>query len=234
MPVAPGSGMRSRHPIEGLGEETPREVDVTLLFCDVVRSTELTRRLGDRGAYRVIRSFHDTVLRAAAARGGEELELRGDGVLLAFEKPRPALACAIEIQRRLLEAQRGRRVNVRVGLHTGTALRVATGYFGSNVILSARIAEAAAPGEILASSALVQRLSDAPLGVDAGRWVALKGIPEPSLVFVLPWRSSRAPVPEPPCPSLAHEALLVAVDRARESDPNDEEASCMLSRRNAV
>jgi class 3 adenylate cyclase len=53
MAVAPGSGMRSRHPIEGLGEETPREVDVTLLSCDVVRSTELTRRLGDRGAYRV-------------------------------------------------------------------------------------------------------------------------------------------------------------------------------------
>jgi class 3 adenylate cyclase len=234
MPVALPSGMRSQNSIEGPGEAVPREVDVTLLFCDVVRSTELTRRLGDRGAYRVIRSFHDTVLRAAAPCGGEQLELRGDGVLLAFDDPRPALGCAIEIQQRLLEAQRSRRVNVRIGLHAGSALRIETGYFGTNVILSARIAAAAAPGEILASAALVQRLSDAPLAIDAGRWVSLKGIPEPSLVFALPWRSSQAPVAEPPCPSLAHEALLVAVDRARESDPNDEEASCMLGRRSAV
>ena len=51
----------------------PEEVDVTLLFCDVVRSTELTRRLGDRGAYGVIQEFHDLVLRAAKPEGGHEL-----------------------------------------------------------------------------------------------------------------------------------------------------------------
>src|SRR5262245_63303625 len=108
------------------GEALAREVDVPLLFCDLVRSTELTRRLGDRGAYRVIRGFHDTVLRAAAPCGGEELELRGDGVLLAFERPRAALACAIEIQQRLLEAPRGARINVRIGIHSGTALCIET------------------------------------------------------------------------------------------------------------
>jgi len=224
----------SERPEPAPTEALPREVEVTLLFCDVVRSTELTRRLGDCGAYRVIRSFHDVVLRGCAPHGGEELELRGDGVLLAFEKPQQALACAIEIQRRLLEAPRDRRINVRIGLHTGPALRIESGYFGANVILSARIAAAAAPGEILASAALVQRLSDAALSIDAGRWVWLKGILEPSLVFSMPWRSNRVPVAEPPCPSLAHEALLVALDRARESDPNDEEPSCMLARRGAV
>jgi class 3 adenylate cyclase len=224
--------MRSDDFLEGPGDALPREEDVTLLFCDVVRSTELTRRLGDRGAYRVIRSFHDTVLRASVPGGGQELEMRGDGVLLAFMEPRPALACAIEIQRRLLE-QRRRPVSVRIGLHTGTALRVETGYFGNNVILSARIAAAAAPGEILASAALMQRLADAPVAVDAGRWVVLKGIPEPSLVFALPWRSDRAPVSEPSCPSLAHEALLAAVDRNRESHAEEEQPSCMLGRRSA-
>lgn len=212
----------------------PPEVEVTLLFCDVVRSTELTHRLGDRGAYRVIRSFHDVVLNACTPRGGEELELRGDGVLLAFEKPQQALACAIEIQCSLLEAPRGRRINVRIGLHTGTALRIESGYFGANVILSARIAAAAAPGEILASAALVQRLSKAAHSIDAGRWVWLKGILEPSLVFSMPWRSDRAPLAEPPCPSPAHEALLLALDRSHESGGNDEEASCMLGRRSAV
>jgi class 3 adenylate cyclase len=230
--------MRSETPTErselASGDALPREANVTLLFCDVVRSTELTRRLGDGGAYRLIRGFHDTVLRVCAPCGGEELELRGDGVLLAFETPRPALRCAIEIQRSLLEAPRGRRINVRIGIHDGPALRVETGYFGANVILSARIAAAAAPGEILVSAALVRGLADEPLEIDAGRWVSLKGIPEPSLVFSIPWRSHRRRIVEPPCPSLAHEALLSAVERGRESDPNDEEPSCMLGRRSAV
>lgn len=207
---------------------------MTLLFCDVVRSTELTRRLGDRGAYRVIRCFHGAVLRAAGPAHGEELELRGDGVLLAFASPRNALDCAIEIQRRLLEMPEDRRVNARIGLHTGTALRVASGYFGGNVIVSARIAEAAAPGEILISAAIVQALAPAELPVDAGRWLTLKGVPEPNLVFSLPWRSGAAPVTEPPCPSAEHEALLAALDRAHECDANREAASCILGRGSIV
>lgn len=230
--------MRSEDPTErtdpGTGDAAQREVEVTLLFCDVVRSTELTRRLGDRAAYRVIRSFHDVVLRACAPSGGEELELRGDGVLLAFEKPKPALACAIEIQQRLVEAPRSRRINVRIGIHTGPALSVASGYFGSNVILSARIAAAAAPGQILVSAAHLQRLENLALPIDAGRWLTLKGIPEPSLVFSMPWRAKRGGVVEPPCPSLAHEAFLVTVERARESDPDADAPSCMLGRRSAV
>jgi adenylate cyclase len=213
---------------------TPEDVEVTLLFCDVVRSTELTRRLGDRGAYRVIRSFHDVVLRAAAPLDGRELELRGDGVLLAFDGPRQAIDCAVEIQRRLLEVPQSRRVSARIGVHTGPALRITTGYFGSNVILSARVAEQAAPGEILVSATLVQRLADPELCVDAGRWVSLKGIPEPSLVFSLPWRPARTSPPEPACPSPAHEALLLTLDRVREGRTSDEDASCMLSRRSAV
>jgi class 3 adenylate cyclase len=215
-------------------ENAPEEVEVALLFCDVVRSTELTRRLGDRGAYGVIQSFHTLVLRAAAAFCGEELELRGDGVLLAFESPPCAVDCAVEIQGRLLELPQGRRVSVRIGVHTGPVLRIADGYFGSNVILAARVAEEAAPGEILASAALVRRLADRDPGVRAGRWVSLKGIPEPNLVFSLPWRPKRAALAEPPCPSPAHEALLLTLARVRESLPNGDEASCMLGRRNAV
>ncbi len=215
-------------------DATLEDVEVTLLFCDVVRSTELTRRLGDRGAYRVIQSFHDVVLRACAPLAGEELELRGDGVLLAFANPRHALACAVDIQRRLLEMSQARRVSARIGLHSGPALRVADGYFGTNVILSARVAEQAAPGEILVSAALLQRLPGIDLSVDAGRWVSLKGIPEASLVFPLRWRSNRAPVIEPRCPSATHEALLLALAHTSESHAGELEASCMLARRSAV
>jgi len=215
-------------------DTAPEEVEVALLFCDVVRSTELTRRLGDRGAYGVIQCFHKLVLRAAAAFRGQELEVRGDGVLLSFESPPHAADCAVEIQRALLELPEGLRVSVRIGVHTGPVLRIADGYFGTNVILAARVAEESAPGEILASAALVRHLADRNPGVGAGRWVSLKGIPEPNLVFSLPWRPKRAPLAEPPCPSVAHEALLLTLGRVRESLPNQGEASCMLSRRSAV
>jgi class 3 adenylate cyclase len=208
--------------------EAPHEKYVTLLFCDVVRSTELSRRLGDRAAYDVIRSFHEVVLRASAPLDGEELERRGDGVLLAFESPEHAVESAIEIQRRLLQSPQVRGVSVRIGVHHGPALRVAYGYFGGTVILSARIAEEAAPGEILVSAALVRRLVDRKLAVEAGRWVSLKGIPEPSLVFPLSWWSSVSARSEPPCPSPAQEALLLTLDRMRESRTKHGEASCML------
>lgn len=225
---------RSRLSDLGQGATALEEAEISLLFCDVVRSTELTRRLGDRGAYGVIQCFHALVLRAAAAFRGEELELRGDGVLLAFESPEHAVDCAVEIQGRLLELPQGRRVSVRIGVHTGPVLRIAGGYFGSNVIFSARVAEEAAPGEILVSAALVRRLADRELPVGAGRWVSLKGIPEQNLVFSLPWRPQRAPLVEPPCPSPAHEALLLTLGRTRGSLPNEAVASCMLGRRSAV
>jgi class 3 adenylate cyclase len=216
------------------GEVAPEDVQVSLLFCDVVRSTELTRRLGDRGAYRVIQDFHSLVLRAAAPFSGQELELRGDGVLLAFDGPQHAVDCAVEIQRGLQKVPVGRRVSARIGVHTGQALRVAGGYFGSNVILSARVAEQAAPGEILVSAAIVQRLADRPLSVDAGRWVALKGIPEANLVFALRWRPRRGAQAGPGAKSAAHEAMVRTLARAEESRANDDEPSCMLAGRGVV
>jgi class 3 adenylate cyclase len=129
---------------------------------------------------------------------------------------------------------RGRRVNARIGIHFGPALRSADGYFGTTVILSARVAEEAAPGEILVSATLVRRLANRELRVDAGRWVLLKGIPEPSLVFSLPWRPKRGALAAPSCPSPACDALRLTLGRLRESHPNDEDASCMLDRRSAV
>lgn len=224
----------SRLPLLDPDLHPPEDAEAALLFCDVVRSTELTRHLGDRGAYRVIEAFHALVLRAAAPHHGEELELRGDGVLLAFAQAGPAVECALRIQRGLLGLPPSRQVSVRIGVHIGAVLRVATGYFGSNVILCARVAARAAPGEILVTAPVVRQLADRDLGVQAGRWVSLKGIAEPSLVFSLPWRSQRAALIEPPCPSAAHEALLLALDRTRESHPEDKEASCILSRRRAV
>lgn len=212
----------------------PRETDVTLLFCDVVRSTELTRTLGDRGAYRVIRHFHDVVVRASRPFDGEQIELRGDGILLAFRDPRSALSCAVEIETNLFALPDGLRITVRIGIHAGPALRTHDGYFGVNVILSSRIAAEAAPGEILVSDAIVQRVADSHFAFDAGRWVSLKGVPAQSLVFAVPWQPIAQVLPNPNPTSVTHDAVVRALDRSCEPADEAQLASCILEREVAV
>ncbi len=117
--------------------------------------TEMTERLGDREAHRVIQAHHVIVREHLRAHGGVELELQGDGFLLAFADPVAALRCAIAIERAFAaySAEHSEQpIRVRIGLHTGEAIQEADGFFGKTVILAARIAAQARGGEILVSS----------------------------------------------------------------------------------
>ncbi len=168
-------------------------VEVTLLFADVAESTELTSRLGDRGAYSLIRRFCNVVREAILETGGEALELRGDGALLAFTSPRAAVACALQIQRACAETG---PLAVRMGLHTGHALRLERGYFGQALILAARVADHARPGEILVSSQLRARLGALDsLRVGSQRAIAIKGFPQPLDTFSIEWREDESRTP---------------------------------------
>lgn len=166
----------------------PEALEVTLLFCDVVRSTELTERLGDLAAWAVIGAYHEFVAGWTRRCGGRQVELRGDGVLLAFDAPRAALTCAVGIQRELREQSFLSGVEVRIGLHAGSALRVDSGYFGGNVILSSRIADSAGAGEILVSARMLEQLDPATaFRVDEERWLSLKGFTGTCQVFAIGW-----------------------------------------------
>jgi class 3 adenylate cyclase len=161
----------------------PQTVEVTLLFSDVVGSTELTERLGDRQAYELIRRFCDVTHEWTLLCGGEALELRGDGALVAFPTPRDALVCAAAVQR---SCSRDGRLAIRTGVHAGPALRVSEGYFGRTVIAAVRIATSARPGEVLISSDLVDRLADRrEFQVGAPRSMHLKGFASPFRVYTL-------------------------------------------------
>jgi class 3 adenylate cyclase len=165
---------------------------VTLLFSDMEGFSAMTERLGDLRAREVIRRHNRIVRQQLAAHGGYEVELQGDGFLLAFGSARQGLHCAIGIQR-ALDADAGAHadepIRVRIGVHTGEALRDADKFFGKTVILSARIAAQAAGGEILVSSLvreLVASAGDVRFG--AARDVELKGLSEPQRVHPVEWR----------------------------------------------
>jgi class 3 adenylate cyclase len=162
----------------------------TFLFTDIVGSTSLIEVIGDE-AWTDLRRWHDQSLRASfAEHGGEEIDHAGDGFFVAFADAASAVACAIEIQRRLGEHRRahGFAPHVRMGLHASEASQAAGSYAGLGVHAAARIASLAGPGEILASEDTLAGLGG--VRTSEHRLVTLKGIAEPVDVVTVGWRPS--------------------------------------------
>ncbi len=127
-----------------------------------------------------------------AAHDGFEVKSQGDGFMIAFPEPRRSLHCAVAIQRAFAahnERPRLEPLRVRIGLHTGEAIREGQDFFGRNVTLASRIADEANGGEILVSSLLKELTeSSGAFEFDAGREVSFKGISGTQPVFELHWR----------------------------------------------
>jgi class 3 adenylate cyclase len=168
------------------------EGTVTIVFTDIEGSTEMAARLGDLRWVEVL-AEHDRVVRHhAAAQGGHEVKSQGDGLMLTFGSARTAIDFAIAVQRELdARALAGERIRVRIGLHTGEAMRVGDDYLGRAVITAARIADACDGGEIGVSE-LVRRLVDSAgdLEFEGAREVRLKGLDEPERVHTVRWRDA--------------------------------------------
>jgi class 3 adenylate cyclase len=161
------------------------------MFSDMEGFTVMTERLGDLRARDVIREHNRIVREQLARHRGYEVELQGDGFLLAFQSARQALLCGIAIQRAFADysaANSDEPIRVRMGLHSGEALRDADKFFGRTVIMAARIAAQALGGQILVSELLKQLTASAgDLRFDVPREVELKGIAEPQRVCELIW-----------------------------------------------
>src|SRR5262249_36248465 len=157
--IGPANRKTSIDAITAAMQGSPRDVQshaapdgtATLMVSDMEGFTEMTERLGDLEAHKVVRA-HNAVVRDEVRRhGGVELELQGDGFLLAFDDPARALLCAVAIQRDLgaySASHPEQPIRVRIGLHRGEAIRDAEKFFGRTVILAARIASQAHGAEI--------------------------------------------------------------------------------------
>ena len=165
----------------------PRRVLKTFMFTDIVKSTNLVEVLGDE-AWETLLRWHDQTLRALfVAHHGEEVVTTGDGFFVGFDSPDEALACAVAIQRKLLEHRQtqGFAPQVRIGVHASDATQVEGNFRGIGVHEAARIAALAEGGEILGSR---QTVAAGRFSVSAPRLVTLKGISEPVEVVHVAWR----------------------------------------------
>jgi class 3 adenylate cyclase len=132
---------------------------VTMLFTDIEASTALNERVGDVRWLELLRAHHAVVREQVQAHGGYEVKAQGDGFMIAFPSARRAVQCARAIQQAIgthLAEHPDGPIRLRIGLHTGEAIREEADFYGKNVVLAARIADQAHGGEILASSVVRQ------------------------------------------------------------------------------
>jgi len=146
----------------------------TVLFADVVGSTERMSDVGDR-RWRILHDrFWGSVRRALLTHRGELVDTAGDGVLATFDGPARAIRCACQIR----DAVRHDGLDVRCGLHTGEITRTADNITGIAVHIGARVSAAAAPGEVLVTRTVRDLVAGSGIAfADRGEH-ELKGVPE--------------------------------------------------------
>jgi class 3 adenylate cyclase len=162
---------------------------VTLLFTDIEDSTALTVALGDRRWLDILRAHHALVRAQVQAHAGFEVKSQGDGFMLAFSSARRALDCAIAIQRAVEASHSVPPLRVRMGIHTGEALKDADDFHGRDVVLAARIADQARGGEILVSALLKELLfGHGDLRFESEREAELKGLAGLHRMYAVAWQ----------------------------------------------
>lgn len=165
----------ARHHLE------PDRVLATVMFTDIVGSTERAAELGDSRWRELLNSYYAVVRKELTVFRGREVNTAGDGLLATFDGPARAIRCACSVRERL----RPLGLRVRTGLHTGEFELVGANVGGIAVHIGARVAATAAPDEVLVSSTVKDLVAGAGLQfMDRGAH-NLKGVPGEWRLFVV-------------------------------------------------
>jgi class 3 adenylate cyclase len=145
----------------------------TVLFTDIVGSTELAVRLGDRRWRDLLDAHHASVRGELSRFRGREVKTAGDGFLATFDGPARAIRCADAIR----TAVRTLGIEIRAGLHTGEIELMGDDVGGIAVHLGARVAAEAGSGEVLVSSTVKDLVAGSGIEFDDRGAHTLKGVP---------------------------------------------------------
>lgn len=151
----------------------------TVLFADIVGSTERAAQLGDRRWRAVLDDFYEEVRRELARFRGREVDTAGDGFLATFDGPARAIGCALSIR----DGVGSLGLKVRSGLHTGEVELAGEDVRGIAVHIGARVAAEAEPGEVLVTRTVKDLVAGSGIEFQAKGTRSLKGVPEDWQVF---------------------------------------------------
>jgi class 3 adenylate cyclase len=157
----------------------PGRVLATILFTDIVGSTEKAAELGDRAWADLLASHHQAVRRELRRFSGEEINTAGDGFLALFDGPARAIRCGQAVTQRVRELG----LSVRAGIHTGEIERPGRDARGIAVHVAARVAAEARPGEVLVTATTRDLIAGSGLAFSDRGERRLKGLEEPKRVF---------------------------------------------------
>jgi pimeloyl-ACP methyl ester carboxylesterase len=154
----------------------------TVLFTDIVGSTERAAELGDKTWGDLLAAHHALVREQLARYGGREVGTAGDGFLATFDGPARAIRCALA----LASAVRPIGLEIRAGLHTGEIeLEPDGGVRGLAVHIGARIAALAGAGEVLTSRTVKDLVAGSGLSFQDRGEAVLKGVPDEWQIFAV-------------------------------------------------
>ncbi len=166
------------------GTRAPVTVDrvlATVLFTDIVGSTEKAAALGDRRWGDLLDNHHATIRRNLARFRGHEVKTTGDGILATFDGPARGVRCACAIADEI----RPLGIEVRAGLHTGECEMTDDDVGGIAVHIGARVAALAGAGEVLVSSTVKDLVAGSGLRFSDCGSKALKGVPGEWRIFAV-------------------------------------------------
>ncbi len=167
------TGTRSR--------QTAERVLATVMFTDIVGSTDRAVEVGDR-RWRELLQLHDATSEATVIRHrGRFVDSTGDGILATFDGPARAIRCALELRDEFSSIG----LPIRCGLHTGEIELSGDGVAGIAVHTGARIADKAQPGEVLASRTVKDLVAGSAIEFDTRGTHELKGIPDSWQLFAV-------------------------------------------------
>jgi pimeloyl-ACP methyl ester carboxylesterase len=159
--------------LTGVREAPERDrVLATVLFTDLVGSTERASELGDRRWRELLETHHASVRAELARFSGREIDTAGDGFLAAFDGPARAIRCA----KAVVDAVGRLGLGVRAGVHTGECEVVGDKLAGQAVHVGARVAAQAQPGEVLVSSTVRDLIAGSGIELSDRGLFTLKGV----------------------------------------------------------
>jgi class 3 adenylate cyclase len=180
-------GAIPQHPV---GEAHAESALRTILFTDIVGSTDTTQRLGDAKAMELLR-IHDLIVRGhLGGHSGTEVKHTGDGIMASFASVARAVECAIAVQRDLESHSETAEhpIAVRIGVSAGEPVSERDDLFGAAVQLAARACDRAAAGAILVSTAVRELCVGKNFAFELRGPFELKGFAEPVALYEVTWR----------------------------------------------
>ena len=162
------------------------DLDVTILFTDLVEFSSWAVEAGDEAALELLRDVGEAIEPPVIEHGGEVVKRLGDGMMAVFGDPNDAVAAVMAARERLAGVEvGGYRPVIRAGLHVGQPRKIGGDYLGVDVNVAARVAEGAAGDELLASERVVEELDGSDVKARKKRLFRGKGVPKDLNIYSL-------------------------------------------------